>query len=132
MATSSHFQSRRQRCRDITANRADATEFTFPDEPLVVYFYNPFSAVILRPVLERLCRSLDASPRPTWIIYYNPVEAALFNEFPSFVPSTGKIALIHDGESIAGNHRSNNLMAQQKIPMSRQLLWNFRRNGELN
>lgn len=86
VANSSHFLSRRQRCRDISAICGDATEFPFPDEPLVVYFYNPFSAVILRPVLERLGRSLDASPRPAWIIYYNPVEAALFDEFPSFVP----------------------------------------------
>ena len=51
----------------------DAAKYEFPDEPLVVYLYNPFDADVLAEVLENLRRSLAASPREATIVYSNPV-----------------------------------------------------------
>jgi SAM-dependent methyltransferase len=47
---------------------ADATEYAPPPEPLVLYFFNPFSAPVLRGVLARVEESLAASPRPVYIV----------------------------------------------------------------
>jgi SAM-dependent methyltransferase len=47
----------------------DATQFLFPDGPLVVYFYNPFSEALLRQVMGNLARDLAHNPRPCTLIY---------------------------------------------------------------
>ena len=55
----------------------DATEFTFPDSPMVVYFYNPFEAAVIGPVLHNLKRS---KADPLYVLYYYP--PSRFAEFP--------------------------------------------------
>lgn len=49
--------------------RKDAADFRFPEGPLVVYFYNPFSEQLFRRVIANLERSIAESPRPCTIIY---------------------------------------------------------------
>ncbi len=71
------YRSRHQRCFDIHALLANATAFEFPDEPLVLYFFHPFSDVIMRQVLDNLTKSLQACPRDVVIIYFNPVHQNL-------------------------------------------------------
>lgn len=48
---------------------ADASEWPFPADNLVVFLYNPFDAVILKKVLSNLHESLQQKPRDTWVIY---------------------------------------------------------------
>ena len=48
---------------------ADAAEFKFPQEPLVLYFYNPFGPEVLRQVLDNLANSLKTHPRDCFIVY---------------------------------------------------------------
>jgi CelD/BcsL family acetyltransferase involved in cellulose biosynthesis/predicted RNA methylase len=50
----------------------------------VIMMYNPFDRTIMRPVLEKLAASLREAPRRLRIVYANPVEEALFREFPQF------------------------------------------------
>ncbi len=57
----------------------DAGEYEFPDEPSVVYFYNPFFGETMKRVLENLRRSLTVSPRPVFVVYYTPDERHLFD-----------------------------------------------------
>ena len=57
----------------------DAAEYVFPDEPLVVYFYNPFRGATMQRVLENLHRSLTASPRPVFVVYYVPISRDKFD-----------------------------------------------------
>jgi SAM-dependent methyltransferase len=51
-----------------------AKEYVFPDEPTVVFLYNPFGPTILVPILKHL-------PRKTWIIYVNPVHTSAIDSF---------------------------------------------------
>ena len=47
----------------------DARDFEFPDGPLVVYLFNPFSEATFTLILENLRRSAEESPRPIYIGY---------------------------------------------------------------
>ncbi|HWR15915.1 MAG TPA: class I SAM-dependent methyltransferase [Terriglobales bacterium] len=52
---------------------ADAREFQFPAEPLVLYLFNPLPAAALVEVVENLRLSLQQSPRSVRVIYHNPI-----------------------------------------------------------
>jgi len=67
------YKSAAQRCSEIEAVCADACEFVFPAEPLVLYLFNPLPKRALSEVLGRLQVSLAQAPRPLWIIYHNPL-----------------------------------------------------------
>ena len=68
-------------CRDIRLVRADAGHFTFPRGNLVVYLYNPFSAEVLAPMLDRL--SADRR-RDVVLVYHTPVARAAIDDHPAF------------------------------------------------
>jgi SAM-dependent methyltransferase len=71
-----------RRCRDVTVENADATQFDFPETNLLVHLYHPFEPAITTAVLARLEASLEATPRKVVIAYLlytaavDPVEAA--------------------------------------------------------
>ncbi|MDB5893707.1 MAG: hypothetical protein JWQ88_1238 [Rhodoferax sp.] len=72
-----------QRCRHLVSLHLDATEFDCPPTPLVVYFYNPFSEVVLSAILKKLQVSLATEPREVWVCYchpyaHGPLDAAPF------------------------------------------------------
>ena len=62
----------------------DATQFDFPEGPLVVYMCNPFSAQPMRAMVKNLEHSLALSPRPVWVVYWNAIQSEAFLESPSF------------------------------------------------
>ncbi len=47
------FRSDRQHCHEFELVCADALDYELPDEPAILYFYNPFTETVLRRVLER-------------------------------------------------------------------------------
>lgn len=57
-----------QACKNISVLRMDATEFSFPDGPLMVYFFNPFHESVMKKVLTNLLHSLEVHPRPATLI----------------------------------------------------------------
>jgi SAM-dependent methyltransferase len=67
------YKNDSQRCFSIESVCADATTFPIPDEPLVVYLFNPFGESGLCRVVANLERSLRANPRPLYVLYYNPL-----------------------------------------------------------
>lgn len=67
------FRDAQQRCSLIESIRADATEFEFPGEPLVVFLFNPLPENGTKTVVENLSRSVLQQPRPIWLVYANPV-----------------------------------------------------------
>jgi SAM-dependent methyltransferase len=50
----------------------DAEDFVFPEEPLVVYLYNPFPGAVLERVVANIEASLRERPRPCAVVYVNP------------------------------------------------------------
>ena len=72
------YGSPTQRCVQIESVIADAREFELPQEPLVLYFFNPLPECAFSDVLQRLGKSLARAPRPVWVVYHNPLlESAL-------------------------------------------------------
>ncbi|MBI3474197.1 MAG: class I SAM-dependent methyltransferase [Acidobacteria bacterium] len=62
-----------QRCKQIESLSADAREFEFPLEPLVVYLFNPLPSAGLERLLANLGESLQHKPRAVYVVYHNPL-----------------------------------------------------------
>jgi hypothetical protein len=76
------YRNSARRCIDIRPIHQDVATFDPPEEPLVLYFYNPFDRVIFDAVINRLHNSLRRQPRAVWIIYTNPKDRKRFDESP--------------------------------------------------
>ncbi len=72
------YRSPTQRCAQIESMLADAREFELPQEPLVLYLFNPLPERALSEVLQRLGTSLARAPRPVWVVYHNPLLETVF------------------------------------------------------
>jgi tRNA G46 methylase TrmB len=72
------YRSLAQRCVRIESVNADASAFELPEEPLVLYLFNPLPERALSDALQRLEKSLVQTPRPVWIVYYNPLLETVF------------------------------------------------------
>ena len=68
----SAYKSDAQKCFAMESICADATGFSLPDGPLVLYLFNPFPEFGLRRALASLQRSLNTNPRPAYVLYHNP------------------------------------------------------------
>ena len=49
----------------------DVRDFAFPEEPLVLFMYNPFYLDVMRQVAENLRASVLARPRDVYVVYYS-------------------------------------------------------------
>ena len=67
------YKNAAQRCFAIESVCGDATMWPIPDEPLVIYLFNPFPETPLRQVIARLEESRRAHPRPIYVLYHNPL-----------------------------------------------------------
>ena len=67
------YKSESWKCFTVEAVCGDATEFSFPAEPTVLYLFNPLPESGLKRVLARLDASLSADPRPVYVLYHNPL-----------------------------------------------------------
>ena len=63
------YANDRQRCPQIESVCMDARDFQFPDNPLVVYLFNPLSEQTFTRVLKNLRRSAEQKPRPIYNTY---------------------------------------------------------------
>ena len=68
-----HYKKESQRCFAVETICADAATFPLPNEPLVVYLFNPFGEFLLRHVVANLEQTLRANPRPLYVLYHNPL-----------------------------------------------------------
>jgi SAM-dependent methyltransferase len=67
-------------CRTVESVCMNAVDFEFPEEPIVLYLFNPLGEVNLVKVVENLNRSLQKSPRPSYVLYHNALlEHVLLN-----------------------------------------------------
>ncbi len=72
------YHAEQQKCFAIESRAGDAREFVFPDEPTVLYLFNPFPEHVLLEVLDNFHRSLSDGPRRAFVIYHNLVHERLF------------------------------------------------------
>ena len=74
------YKSEAQKCIAIEAICGDAGAFVLPEEPLLVYLFNPFPESGLRRVLANLEQSLREHPRPVYVLYHNPLLEQVLSE----------------------------------------------------
>jgi hypothetical protein len=71
-----YARSKKQRPKWQVIN-ADARRFDIPSRANIFYFFNPFDAVVLADVIDRIAASLAESPRSCTIVYANPIHEAV-------------------------------------------------------
>jgi hypothetical protein len=74
------YRSESQKCFVLESVCADATAFAFPDEPIVLYLFNPFPEAGLRRMIATLERSLQEHPRAVYVLYHNPALEHVLSE----------------------------------------------------
>lgn len=74
------FDSPARQCKRISSICMDARDFVFPDEPIVLYLFNPFPDFVLEEVIENLRTSVERMPRPAYVIYNTPWERHIFDK----------------------------------------------------
>jgi len=67
------YQNESQKCFAIESICADATKFSVPVEPTVLFLFNPFPESGLRRVIGNLEQSLREHPRTVYVLYHNPL-----------------------------------------------------------
>jgi SAM-dependent methyltransferase len=74
------YRSESQKCFALESICGDATEFPFPDEPTVLYLFNPFPEAGLRRMIANLEQSLLTHPRIVYVLYHNPLLEHVLSE----------------------------------------------------
>jgi SAM-dependent methyltransferase len=67
------YRSDARQCFAIESRCADAREFVFPLEPILLYLFNPLFESALEQVMANLTRSLQDNPRDAFVLYHNPL-----------------------------------------------------------
>lgn len=75
-----YYENSSQRCFALQALCSDATTFAFPEEPLLLYLFNPFPESGLRETIQNLENSLRSHPRATYVLYHNPLLEHILSE----------------------------------------------------
>ena len=65
---------------DIELRHQDAAKLDLPDQPTVVYLFNPFRARQMARVLLRFKEWLASTSHDLWVIYYNPQLDYMFDK----------------------------------------------------
>ena len=61
-----------QQCFALETLCSDATTFAFPEEPLLLYLFNPFPESGLRRTIQNFESNLRRHPRAAYVLYHNP------------------------------------------------------------
>jgi SAM-dependent methyltransferase len=81
---------------NVVAVHLDATKFAIPNEPVVLYMFNPFSLGPMKTIVRNIVRSVEKKPRDNlFIVYSEPRQKELFNESEYFlkIKYTGDYAI---------------------------------------
>jgi len=95
-----NYQNPAQQCRSIESLLGDAVEYRIPEEPEVLYLFNPFNEKIMEVLGANIRRSLESHPRPLFVLYKNPIANAVFEggQFLTAVKVTKEYAIYkHEG-----------------------------------
>lgn len=64
------WNSPEQKCFNIKSFCTNAAVFKLPNEPLILFFFTPFSASLMSNVISNIQESLKNAPRSLHIVYY--------------------------------------------------------------
>lgn len=85
-----NYRSEKQQCSDLHPLLEDASTFSIPPGPCLLFFYAPFQGQVLVDVLENIRRSIVASPRPLVILFFDDdVPDALITQVDETIEAWG-------------------------------------------
>jgi SAM-dependent methyltransferase len=70
------------RCQRIELIHADAAEWQFPNDRIIVYLFNPFDSEVLARVLDNLETALRVHQHEAYVIYVTPNRKEIFDGSP--------------------------------------------------
>jgi SAM-dependent methyltransferase len=76
----SKYHGETQKCFALESVCADAVQFAFPAEPMVLYLFHPLPEAGLARVIANLAQSLQMNPRAVHVLYHNPLWEHALNE----------------------------------------------------
>jgi SAM-dependent methyltransferase len=76
------FTPRVEQAPPVEVLTCDAAAYRFPDEPSVVFFYNPFLEETMSQVLHNLEASLREHPREAFVVYMHAVLRTVVDDAP--------------------------------------------------
>ena len=82
LANISRFSHWRQKCGNIESIQANAAEFEFPDQELILYLFNPFGPDIMGRMMANLERSYEKNPRHIVILMLWPEHSQVVAQNP--------------------------------------------------
>jgi hypothetical protein len=85
----STYKSDSQRCYVLETVCGDAREFIFPQEPIVLYLFNPLPESGLIEMMANLDSSLRQHPRMVYVLYHNPLLELVVAKHPAFTKIRG-------------------------------------------
>jgi SAM-dependent methyltransferase len=71
------YRHAKRRCGEIESVAADAAEYEFPEDNLVLYLFNPFGPEVMGRMLANLERSIERCPRHVIVMMLWPEHADL-------------------------------------------------------
>jgi predicted RNA methylase len=75
-----HYPDASRLCKDIELVCMDAAEYRLPDEPLVLFFYNPFGRLVMEKMVKKVADSFQSNCRRIIIVYLTPEHADLWDD----------------------------------------------------
>lgn len=96
------FSSPQQACFEIEIIDADAAEYALPDDPLLLFLFNPFSYQVMSQVIQNVIRSHAAKTRRILLIYFLPQLAALWENAGIFT-RTRDTPAVFDSDPVGKN-----------------------------
>lgn len=66
------FKPATQQCSEFELKCMDALDYSYGDEPLVLFLFDPFGREILGKILAKLDASLRSTPREAYVVYVYP------------------------------------------------------------
>jgi SAM-dependent methyltransferase len=78
------YKSEAQKCFEMQSICADASTFPLPSDPLLIYLFNPFPESGMRQLFANLRQSMQAHPRPIYVLYHNPLLQYVVSENGGF------------------------------------------------
>lgn len=74
-----HVRFTKRRSGPVESVCEDAVRFHIPEEPVVLYFFNPFTRPIMESVRDNLVRSYEGNPRSIVVIYHTPAHSDVWD-----------------------------------------------------
>ena len=93
------WQAANPNAASIRVRHGDASRYTFPDGPCLLYMFHPFGRPVMNLVLHNLARTFADRPQQLDIIYFNPEEAGAIEGYGGFKLMWSEVIPMSDGDA---------------------------------